>query len=185
MNLASFKSQNLNKHWSASPTLNWGPTKNDLLSTLLHCLKRETHNTTQHNRHNRLSTSGSREMERSAVLGGLQPNYLLCPSRRYSSTPLPSLSFADKTLSPLKVPFSFSFPLQFPRFREEKKQLLINLIHCQNNFFCLFIYCFAAPEANSACFSQRSSGFSLEAWCRFIWYIQLCVMLFIIILLFF
>ncbi|XP_030975105.1 branched-chain amino acid aminotransferase 2, chloroplastic [Quercus lobata] len=53
-------------------------------------------------------------MERSAALGGLQPNYLLCPSRRRpSSPPLNSLPlpFADNTLSSLNFKLQKRFPL--------------------------------------------------------------------------
>lgn len=54
-------------------------------------------------------------MERSAALAGLQPNYLLCPSRRNFPPSLPSLPFADR---PLSSPFSLkvtsiSFLLSF------------------------------------------------------------------------
>jgi hypothetical protein len=50
------------------------------------------------------------EMERSAVLAGLQPNQLLCPSRRHPSTQLPSFPFTDKTRS---SPFSLKVLLRF------------------------------------------------------------------------
>ncbi|XP_062143623.1 branched-chain amino acid aminotransferase 2, chloroplastic-like [Alnus glutinosa] len=50
-------------------------------------------------------------MERSAVLAGLQPNQLLCPSRRHPSTQLPSFPFTDKTRS---SPFSLKLQKQFP-----------------------------------------------------------------------
>ncbi|KAK7840284.1 hypothetical protein CFP56_016883 [Quercus suber] len=53
-------------------------------------------------------------MERSAALGGLQPNYLLCPSRRCPSSPLLNslpLPFADDTLSSLNFKLQKRFPL--------------------------------------------------------------------------
>ncbi|KAB1202009.1 Branched-chain-amino-acid aminotransferase 3, chloroplastic [Morella rubra] len=50
-------------------------------------------------------------MERSAALARLQPNYLLCPSRRNFPPSLPSLPFADR---PLSSPFSLKLQKQFP-----------------------------------------------------------------------
>ena len=112
-------------------------------------------------------------MERSAALRGLQTNYLLCPSRRCpSSPPLNSLPlpFADNTLSSL----NFQVPL-FP---------LSSLILFGDNsiFFFFFWLCsfIAAPKEVSSCFSKCSSGFfSIQAWCRFIWYLQVLFSTFI------
>lgn len=142
MNLASFKSQNLNKHWSASPTLNWGPTKNDLLSTLLHCLKRETHNTSQHNTTDATDYQQAvREKWREAPSweGFSQITSYAPPA---ATLPLLSLPYPSPTKRfPLsRYPFPFHFLFNFQDLGKKKNNCLLTWFIVKITFFVyLFI----------------------------------------------
>lgn len=109
------------------------------------------------------------EMESSAVLGGLQPNFPLCPSRNPSSTPLlrpfstshssPSLSVkVQPIIPPTNLKYECFLFLFWIFIRCFILILKLGSVHCF----------FAAPKAASFGFLSSSLSLSLSSMCHIV-----------------